>query len=342
MPRIWLSLAALVMMLLAPLPARAQSLAEFYAGKTISMMIGYETGGSYDLYARAVARHIVKHIPGNPRSVPQNMVGASSMVLSNHLAKVAARDGTIIGAINPALLFDSIYSADSKAQFKGTDMIMIGNVVSTAPVLVALDTTGINRLDDLRSKELIVGATAVSGDTYLLPLAVKNALGLTGMRLITGYAGTREAVLALERGEITGRAWSMDSIMVTRPDWVSSGKLKLLALIAPRRHPDVPASVPLVKDFVTSEDDKRVLDVIFLQTLYARPYVSPPAVPADRVKALQDAFVATTKDAEFLEELKKLKLPMDATSGPDLEKVVRDAHALPPTLIERVRKLLKE
>lgn len=342
MPSLGVCIAAFLMALLAALPARAQSLSEFYAGKTILMMIGYETGGSYDLYARAVGRHMVKHIPGNPRFVPQNMVGASSMVLSNHLAKVAPRDGTVIGAINPALLFDSIYNADSKAQFKGTDFAMIGNVVSTAPVLVALEQAGITRLDELKTKELIVGTTARTGDTYLLPLAVKNALGLKGMRLITGYAGTREAVLALERGEITGRAWSMDSIMITRPDWVKDGKLKLLALIAPRRHPDVPADVPLVKDFVTNEDDKRVLDVIFLQTLYARPYVSPPGAPAAHIKALQDAFMATVQDPEFREELNKLKLPLDATSGPDLEKAVREAHAMPPALIERVRKLLQD
>lgn len=342
MPAFRLSLAALVTTLAFSLPARAQSVAEFYAGKTISMMIGYETGGSYDLYARALARHMIKHIPGNPRAVPQNMVGASSMVLSNHLAKVAARDGTVLGAINPALLFDSIYAADSKAQFKGTDLVMIGNIVSTAPVLVALDTAGITKLDELKTKELIVGATARSGDTYLLPLAVKNALGLKGMRLITGYAGTREAVLALERGEITGRAWSMDSIMVTRPDWVKSGKLKLLALIAPRRHPDVPADVPLVKDFVANDDDKRVLDIIFLQTLYARPTVAPSGVPADRVKALRDAYVAATKDPEFIAELAKLKLPFQLTSGPDLEKAVREAHAISPALVQRVRKLLAD
>lgn len=334
--------AALALALAAAPPARAQSVAEFYSGKTIQMLIGYETGGSYDLYARAIARHMIKHIPGNPRSVPQNMVGASSMVLSNHLAKVAVRDGTVIGAINPALLFDSLYNAESKAQFKGTDLTMVGNIVSTAPVLVAMKSSGVTRLDELKTKELIVGATARSGDTYLLPLAVKNALGLKGMRIITGYAGTREAVLALEREEITGRVWSMDSIMVTRPDWVADGRLQLLALVAPRRHPDVPASVPLVKDFITDENERRVLDVIFLQTLYARPYVLPPNVPSDRVQALQSAFMKTVGDPEFREELAKLKLPMDPTSGPDLERAVKEAHDLPSGLIERVRKLLQD
>jgi len=188
-------------------PASAQSVADFYKGKTITVYIGYSAGGGYDLFARTIARHMPRHIPGNPAMLPMNMPGASSMILANHLAKRAPQDGTAIGAVNSALVFDTLFAgAESKAQFSGPDMTMIGNAVSSAAVLVAWNASGVKTLDDVRQKGLIVGATSRTGDTYLLPLAVKNILGLDKMKIILGYPGTREAAIALERGEITGRA----------------------------------------------------------------------------------------------------------------------------------------
>jgi tripartite-type tricarboxylate transporter receptor subunit TctC len=253
-------------------PLRAETVAEFYHGKTITCYIGYGVGGGYDLFARTISRYLPRHLPGNPSIVPVNMPGASSMILANHLAKRAPRDGTAFGAVNSALVFDSLFAgAESKAQFSGPDLTMIGNAVSSASVLVTWHTSGIKTIADLREKPLIVGATSRSGDTYLLPLAVKNVLGLDKLKIITGYPGTREAALALEQGEITGRVWDMEGIKAARPHWLKDGSINIVAQLAPRKMPEVPAGVPLVKDHAANDDDKKVLDVIFMSTVLARP-----------------------------------------------------------------------
>ena len=151
------------------------------------------------------------------------------------------------------------------------------------------------------------------------------------MKIILGYPGTREAAIALERGEITGRVWDMEGIKAGRPQWLADGSLNIVAQLAPKKMPEVPADVPLVNDSVPNADDRRVLDVIFLSTILARPYIAPPNIPADRRQALRDAFMATMKDPAFLAETKKLQLTIDPTSGEEMERIVRDAYALPGT-----------
>ncbi|MCC6888565.1 MAG: hypothetical protein IT536_08535 [Hyphomicrobiales bacterium] len=337
----WLPLA--IATVLCAAPASAQSVAEFYKGKTITVYIGYGVGGGYDLFARTISRHMPRHIPGNPTMLPVNMPGASSMLMANHLARRAPKDGTAFGAANSALVFDRLFAgAESKAQFSGPEMTMIGNAVSSASVLVAWHESGVKSLEDVREKGLIVGATSRSGDTYLLPLAVKNILGLDRMKIILGYPGTREAAIALERREITGRVWDMEGIKAARPQWLAEGLLNILAQLAPKKMPEVPVTVPLVNDFVSNEDDRRVLNVIFLSTILARPYIAPPDMPADRRQALRDAFMATMKDPAFLAETKKLQLTIDPTSGEEMERIVREAYALPDSLVARVRKALQD
>ena len=167
-------------------------------------------------------------------------------------------------------------------------------------------------------------------------------LGLDNLKIITGYPGTREIVIALERGELTGRVWDMEGSRPRARDWLRDGSLNIVAQLAPKKMPEVPASVPLVKDYVASEDDKKVLDVIFVSTILARPYIAPPGIPADRAKALRDAFMATMKDPEFLAETGKLQLNIDPTSGEEMERVVAEAYGLSPALIERVRSVLRD
>ncbi len=319
----------------------ANEVADFYKGKTVTVYIGYGPGGGYDLYARTLARHMVKHIPGNPQALPSNMPGASSMTLGNFLAKIAPKDGTAFGAVNSALLFDPLFAGkNSKAQFTGPDMTMIGNLTSSASVLVAWHTSGIKTLDDVREKGITIAATSPSGDTYLLPLSIKNMLGLDKLKLIIGYPGTREAALALERGEVSGRVWDMEGIKAARPDWLRDNKINLVAQLAPKKMPEVPSHVPLVRDSVPDEEDRRVLDVIFLSTVIARPYVAPPGIPEDRKKALRAAFMATVADAEFLSEISKVQLTIDAMSGDEMEQLIKDSYNLPPRTVEKVRKAL--
>jgi tripartite-type tricarboxylate transporter receptor subunit TctC len=343
LPRRMSSMIATLFALISAQPAAADAIADFYRGKTITCFIGYGVGGGYDLFSRTISRHMTRHIPGNPTIVPINMPGASSMVLGNHLARRAPRDGTAFGAVNPALLFERIFSgAESKAQFNGTEMTMIGNAVASAGVLIAWHTAGIKTLADLRSKPLIIGTPSRAGDNYFLPLSIKNVLGLDRLRIITGYPGTRELALALEQGELTGRVWDMEGIKAARPHWLTDGSINIVAQLAPHKMPEVPPEVPLVKDYVGNDDDKKVLDVIFTSTIIARPYIAPPGVPVDRVKALRDAFMATMRDPEFLVETQKLGLTIDPTIGEEMERIVRDAYALPEALKFKVRKALTD
>jgi tripartite-type tricarboxylate transporter receptor subunit TctC len=268
------------------------------------------------------------------------MPGASSMTLGNHLAKVAPRDGTAFGAVNSMLLFDPLFNGPkSKAQFTGVDMTMIGNAVISSAVLIALRTAGVSSLEELRTKELMIAASTPSGDTYLLPLALKNVLGLK-LKIITGYPGTREVALALENGEVHGRVWDMEGIKAARPQWLRDGTIRILAQVAPKADRGAPPGVPLARDFAANEDDKKVLDVICLSTALARPYIAPPGIPPERAQALKDAFWTTMHDPDFLAEMERLQLAIDPVSGPDMEKLLKEAYALPDPLVQRVRKAL--
>jgi tripartite-type tricarboxylate transporter receptor subunit TctC len=345
MRRRWLLAACAAMMTMTRLPAAAQTSEEtFFKGKVITCYIGYGPGGGYDAFARLISKHMSKHIPGAPTIVPVNMPGASSMTLANFLAKVAPKDGTAFGAVNSALIFDPLFAGSaSKAQFTGPDLTMIGNAVSSAAVLVSWRTAQAQSMADLLAgKSLVVGATSRTGDTYLLPLAIKKVLGLSGIKIITGYPGTREAALALEQGEITGRMWDMEGIKAGRPEWLKDGSLKILAQLAPTKMPEVPSGVPLIKEFVSSETDKAALDVIFMSTILARPYIAPPNMPPERVRTLRTAFAKTLKDPAFLEDVQKLQLTIGITEGQEMQEIVNRAYASPPDLIARVRELLSD
>lgn len=324
-------------------PVVADPVADFYKDKTITCYIGYGVGGAYDFFGRTISKYMSAHIPGNPTIFPVNLPGASSMLMANRLAKIAPRDGTAFGIVNSALIFDPLFSGQkSKAQFTGPDMTMIGNAVSAAAVLLAWKASGVKTIDDLRSKKLIVGAMTRTGDTYILPLAMKRILQLDNMSIVTGYPGSREAVLALERGEITGRMWDIEAIKAVRPDWLNDGSINLLVQFAPHKMPEVPGDVPLVKEFVADASDKMVLDVIALSTLLARPFIAPPDIPADRVHALRTAFMATMEDPGFLTEMEKSKIMLSPMHGDEFQKIVRDTYALPEAVIQKVRDVLAE
>lgn len=342
--RLWARALALIAGLASPACARAQSGADFFKGRNLTVNIGYEAGGAYDLYGRVVARHLSKHVPGAPNVVPSNMPGASSMTLGNYLARVAPRDGTAIGIVNAALLFDPLFAgARSKAQFKGPDLTPIGNALSASAVLFSWKTAGVRTLDDVREKGLLIGAMTKTGDTYILPSALKKMLGLGKLDIITGYAGTREAVLALERGEIMGRVWDLEGIRATRPQWLEpDGEINVVVAIAPERTPELPAGVPLARDFLASDADRAVLDTISLTTLIARPFIAPPGLPPERTAMLRKAFMDTMRDPEYLEDMAKARANVIPMSGEDMEKYIASAYSLPDPLVARVRDILNE
>jgi tripartite-type tricarboxylate transporter receptor subunit TctC len=320
-----------------------EDVAQFYRGRTVTCLIGYGVGGAYDFYARQISKYLARHIPGNPRVVPENMPGASSMVLGNHLARRAPRDGSVFGIVNSALIFDPLFAgAQSKAQFEGPEMTMIGNAVSAAAVLISSKASGVRSFDELRSKDLVIGAMTRTGDTYVLPLAMKRILNLDRLQIVTGYPGSREVLIALERGEVSGRVWDMEGLRAVRPAWLRDGSVNVLVQLASQRMPEVPPSVPLLRDFIHNEEDNKVLDVIFLTTLLARPFIAPPGIPVDRVRALRQAFLATLQDPDFLAEMAKAKVDVAPISGEEMEQHVRTAYALPDAIVQKVRKALAD
>src|SRR5262245_51591827 len=241
--------------------AHAQSPADFYRGRTVELYIGYSVGGGYDVYARLIARHIGKHIPGNPSVVPKNMEGAGSLRLANWIAQVAPRDGSAFGAVSRGAPFDPLLGQKG-AQFSGTDFTWIGSANNEVSLCVASDASPVASFEDVLKQDLTVGSTGAADDTGQFPKVLNAVLG-TRFRIITGYPGGNEVSLAIERGEVQGRCgWSWSSIKVTHARWVREGKIKLLVQLALDRHPDLP-QVPLITDFAKTDEQRQLLKLIF-------------------------------------------------------------------------------
>lgn len=329
--------AGLAALTLAQGPAAAQSVEEFYKGKTIELYIGYSVGGGYDTYARLIARHMGNHIPGNPTLVPVNLPGAGSLKLVNWMAEAAPRDGTVFGTVARAAPFDPMFGNDA-AQFNARELSYIGSANNEVSVCVAWEDAGIETVDDLKNKELIVGGTGDTADTVQFPKVLNAILG-TKMRIINGYPGGNDVSLAMERGEVTGRCgWSWSSVKSTRMDWYEQGTVKVLLQISTAKHPDLP-DVPLVTDLADG-DDQRLLRLVFARQALGRPFIGPPEIPEDRLTALQDAFMATMEDPAFLAEADGLDLEITPVSGPEVRQLVMDAYETPPATVQRIKDIL--
>ncbi len=329
--------AGLAALIIAGGPAAAQSVEEFYSQNDVELYIGYSVGGGYDTYARLIARHMGKHIPGNPTIVPVNMPGAGSLKLTNWMAEAAPRDGTVFGTIARAAPFDPLFGNDA-AQFEAREMAYIGSANNEVSVCVAHARTGIDSVEKLREEPLFVGGTGDTADTVQFPKLVNAVVG-TQMQIINGYPGGNDVTLAMERGEVDGRCgWSWSSVKATRMDWYESGEINVLLQISTAKHPDLP-DVPLVTDLAEG-DDQRMLRLAFARQALGRPYVGPPGIPEDRLTALQEAFMATMEDPEFLAEAEGLDLEITPISGPEVRGLVLEAYDANPAVVARLREIL--
>jgi tripartite-type tricarboxylate transporter receptor subunit TctC len=265
-------------------PAFAQTPAEFYKGKTVELYIAYSVGGGYDLYARLLARHLGKHIPGNPLVVPKNMEGAGGLRLANWLYQAAPRDGTVIGATSRSVAFEPLLG-NRAALYDASKFTWVGSANDEVSVCVSWHTSGVAKFDDLLAKELTVGSTGSADDTYQFPRFVNNTLA-TKMKIITGYPGGNDVSLAMERGEVGGRCgWSWSSVKSIRASWVAEKKISLLMQFSLAKHADLP-DVPLIMDLAKNDEQRQMFRLIFARQTMGRPYQGPPGVPAERVRAL--------------------------------------------------------
>jgi tripartite-type tricarboxylate transporter receptor subunit TctC len=318
--------------------AHAQDPASFYKGKTIDLYIGYSAGGGYDVYARALARHMGRFIPGNPTIVPKNMPGAGSLVLANWLYNVAPKDGSAFGMIGRGTAFDPLLGS-TKAQFDAAKFNWIGSMNDEVSVCVAWHTSGIAKLQDVTQKELTVGGTGPAADTDQFP-KVLNATIHTKFKIIPGYPGGNDIDLAMERGEVMGRCgWSWSSVVATHKRWIDDKKINILVQLSLTKHADLP-NVPLVMDFAKTDEERQIFKLVFARQPMGRPFLAPPGVPADRTATLRKAFMDTMKDRAFLAEAEKMQLEIDPVSGDAVQAIVRDVYQTPKSIAAAVANMV--
>jgi len=319
--------------------ARAQSPQEFYKNRNVDEYVGYSTGGAYDFYARVIGRHMGRHMPGNPGLIPRNMEGAGSLRLANWLYRVAPRDGSAFGTIGRGIAFDPLLIGKGD-QFDAVKFNWIGSANNEVSVCVALKDSGITKFEDLFTKELTVGGTGTSADTDQFPRVLNGVLG-THFKIVEGYPGGSEVLLAMERGEVSGRCgWSWSSVKSTHKSWIDEKKMIVLVQLSLNRHPELP-DVPLVTDFAKTDEQRQILKMVFARQVMGRPYVAPPNVPEDRVAALRKAFMDTMVDPAFVTEADKAQLEINPVSGEDVDKLVKEVYATPPDVVAKAKAAAK-
>jgi len=322
------------------MPANAQEdVAAFYRGKQLRMVVGTGPGGGYDLFARAVARHIGNHIPGNPTVIVQNQAAAGGLVMVNQLYSLGPKDGTVIAApingIPTAPLLEP-----AAARFDAAKLNWIGSTNRETYVAYAWHTAGVRSLADLLQRELIVGATAAGTTLVDFPLVTNKFLG-TRFRVVRGYDSTPQINVAMERGEVEGIGGiGWQSVKTQLPQWIAEKKITVIAQYGLHRDPDL-AAAPTMLELAKTDADRQALTMMFARTEYGRPYFVPPDVPAARVEALRRAFDATMKDREFIADAAQLQLDLSPATGEEVQALVAKLAGTPADIVARVRAALE-
>jgi tripartite-type tricarboxylate transporter receptor subunit TctC len=319
-------------------PADAQPAAEPFAGKSVSMIIGFGPGGGYDLWGRTVARHIGKHLPGKPTVVPQNMPGAGSYVAASHIYNVAPKDGTVMGIIARDAALGPLSGAPG-ARFDATKLSWIGSPTKEHNVCIAFHTAKVKSVAELRDVELILGDTGPGTGTRSYPKVLSDLLGFK-FKLVSGFKSSSDVFLAMERGEVEGICESLDSVLNRKPKWIADKTVTVLLQAGDKPDPRLPG-VPLVFDLARSAEERQVLEYLYAGQGIGRPFVAPPDLPAERLAMLRTAFNATMKDPEFTADAKRSKLDLEPEDGEHLAALINKIYATPKPIIERVSRLIK-
>jgi tripartite-type tricarboxylate transporter receptor subunit TctC len=327
-------LAALLVCLLAGTASAQDAVETFFRGKQIQLVVGSSTGGGYDTYARLLARSMATLIPGQPSIVVQNMSGAGSNRAAGYIYSVAPKDGTAIGAIFPGAVLAPLLS-DTPVPHDPSKFIYLGSANSDVYVCYARSDAQVKSFRDLLSRELIVGASNPGATTYDLPQLLNGILG-TKFRIVTGYPGSREIGLAMERGEVQGACgigWT--GIEVMHPDWFAKDIVRVLVQLSNEGHAALNRrGVPRAAEFARTDDERRVIELVFSQGAFGRPFVLPPGTPPERVAALRKAFVAALDDPALRADAAKMQLDIDPLAGERLQTLVTGLYSTPPHLIQ--------
>ncbi|MDB5643737.1 MAG: tripartite tricarboxylate transporter family receptor [Hyphomicrobiales bacterium] len=321
-PRIGLAAASLAASLaLSSGAARADAVSDFYTGKTITIIVGADSGGGYDAQGRLMSRHIGRFIPGNPTVIVQNMPGAGSLTAANQLYNVSPKDGTMMGLLQRGV-FSAKFTNPQGVRFDLAKFNWVGNLSSETAVVITWATSPLMKIEDVMKQEMLVGGTGPHIDTETTPRML-NALIGTKFKIISGYPGTTEAVLAMERGEVQGMGdWSWSNVKTRKPDFLRDKKIRVLLQVASEKLPDL-QDVPLAMDYVKTPEDRQVMELFLAQKSAARPVVAPPGIPADRMAAIRAGFDKMIVSDEFLKDAQGAKLEIDPAPAASIEKVIK-------------------
>ncbi len=321
-----------------PQQAGAQSAADFYRGKAVNLIVGYSPGGGYDTYTRILARHLGKHIPGNPTVVVQNMPGAGSLKLANYLYNIAPKDGTTIGIFSRGMAMEPLIGG-ANTQFDSTKFSWLGSGTNETSVFVAWHTSPVKTWNDLMTKSFTVGGEGSGSDPDIYALLLKNAFGAK-LKLITGYPGTAEIAIALERGEVDTRAsWSWTSLKTLKPNWIVEKKVNLPVQLNLTKGADL-QDVPLVTEFAKNDTQRQMLKLILSRQEMARPYTAPPGVPDDRKATLRKAFDSAWSDPELRAEMAARGQEVNPVGGAALDRLIAELYATPKDVVEATRRAI--
>ncbi|MBI2304971.1 MAG: hypothetical protein HYU86_09550 [Chloroflexi bacterium] len=322
------------------IPTATPTPVPFYSGKTIRVIVGYAAGGGYDTYARLIAKHIGKYIPGTPTTVVENMAGAGSLVAANYLYKVAKPDGLTLGTFGEGLVLQQALGAEG-IEFDSRKFNWLGAADKATQACAVRTDRGFKIISDAvgAPKPLILGATAPGSNTWDFPKVLEAALGIN-VKLVGGYDGTAKIRLAAEAGEVEGGCWTWESIKVTWKDALDRGFVKILVHQAPAKNPDL-ADIPLATDLAKTAEGRQLILLATSPAAMTKPFATHPETPPDRVKILQDAFAKVLKDPELMEEANKAQLEVHLVSAEEVRKLVAEALATPPDVAKKLKEVLK-
>ncbi|MBX9759788.1 MAG: hypothetical protein K2Y29_13515 [Beijerinckiaceae bacterium] len=334
-------LAAAAMLPLCALPVRESALAQsFYEGRTVNLLIGYGPGAGYDAYGRLVARHMGRHIAGNPAIVPQNMPGAGSMKVAGYLYSVAPKDGSVFGIFATAAALEPLYTGNTSL-FDPAKFTWIGNLDETIGTCAVWHTAGVSKFEDMRDKEVIFGGSGPAAINSQHAAALKNLLGLK-IRIIQGYAGALETRLAMPTGELQGGCgFALSSLQAQHTADYRDGRLKPIVQLAIEKQPEL-EGVTHIYDYAKDAQTRQVFDLVFGSHVLGRPFAAPPNIPQDRKKILRDAFMAMATDPQFLAEADKANLPIKASNGEKVEQLFERFLSSSPEVVAIAAKAIRD
>jgi tripartite-type tricarboxylate transporter receptor subunit TctC len=317
--------------------AKADPAADFFRGKTVEILVGFSAGGGYDAYARALARSIGSHIPGNPQTIVRNFTGAGSLRLARHLQDAAPHDGLSFGTIDNGLLTASL--TKDNVEFNASKLSWVGNIARDTQLCLTWHTSRAKTIADLRNVDTVFGATGRDDIRYFSTDIMRKVAGAK-IKIVTGYPGTTDIRLAVEKGELDGVCESWSSLKATKRDWVDDHKVNILVQFGAQRNPEL-GDVPLIIDSAHSPAEVDALNLIFSPAEAGRPFGAPPDIPPERLEALRRAFDATMKDPDFLALTSSERLDVNPTSGEQIESFLKKAYGAPQAVIELAHKLVE-